>query len=255
MLWALDSTPDASKTETLQKEYTLGQNKIDLALTEIALEVANGIVTGEEGQEKTDRWMIDNKQLLVEQARRAEELDGLVPLPPDPVVNAGEESPEEGRLRELVGLEEERIRSLRAESQSGEDFQEKFDAWFLSEEGKAIFAEKASIFAKMPHHQPLGTQPVVIGYAENSSPVEMAVVDVEERIARRIQEIRKLNPQADPVEMQRLIDEAKEDFDRNNFEMANLLEEVKKARLAAEVAKLRSQIGLAEALSPEPISK
>lgn len=249
-IWAVDSQ-DAYDVDysSLQREYAEEQNKIDLALAEMALKAAQGTVTGEEAQEQLDAWMVTNRERMETQVAKAAILDEVAPLEPVPVAEPAYDTPVDARLKELAALEELRVNEMRATAQSGEHFQEMFDTWFQSAEGKAFFAERNALFTALPGFQPLGTQTFTANPPEGASHDELAVAGLEERIAMRIQSIRDLHPSASPEEMQRLIDGSKQLFDADYERIAVLQSAIGKTRLEAEVLGLREAVAKDEPLA------
>lgn len=245
VIWAIGADTSSSELEVLQKAYNLEQNKIDLTLAEFSLEAAEGITPAEEVQDKIDRWMRDNRNRLQAQAELAAKLDHSIPLPPDSqkgTLQSSLDAPDAERLRELEFLEEQRAAELRTRANSAEDFQMLFDVWYRSAEGQAVLGEKASLFAKSAGYQPLGTQAIVLEAPVNASSEELSVLDIEERIARRVQKIRRQNPDADPEKMQSLIAGAKEEFEADHHEIAGLMQKIRRAELVKTIERLREEL-------------
>jgi hypothetical protein len=247
VIWAIGADTGSSELEVLQKAYNLEQNKIDLTLAEFSLEAAEGVTPAEEVQDKIDRWLRDNGDRLQAQAELAAKLDHSIPLLTEPQKAPLKSSLDRlgtERLRELELLEGQRAAELRSRAHSAEDFQMLFDEWYRSDEGQAVFVEKTSLFSKSAGHQPFGTQTVVLEVPVNASPEELAVLAIEERIARRVEEIRRQNPDADPEKMQSLIAGADEEFEADHQHIAELMQTVRRAKLVETVGRLRAEVSL-----------
>ena len=254
VFWAVGYESSSSEAAALQKAYTLEQSKIDLTLAEFALEAADGNTPAEEVQDKIDRWMRDNGKRLQAQAELAAKLDQSIPLPPEPqkgTLQSSLDTPEAERLRELESMEEKQAAELRTRANSAEDFQMLFDEWYRSDEGQAVLVEKVSLFSKSAGYQPLGTQAVVLEAPANASSEEMAVLDIEERIARRVQEIRRQNPAADPEKMQSLIAGAGEELEADHDQIAGLIQKIRHAELVKTVERLRAEITSVGSVLPD----
>lgn len=256
VFWAVGYESSSSEPEALQKAYILEQSKIDLTLAEFALEAADGITPAEEVQGKIDRWMQDNRERLQAQAELAAKLDYSIPLPPEPKKGALQsplDTPEAERLRELASIEEKKAAEMRIRAQSAEDFQMLFDEWYRSDQGQAVLVEKASLFSKSAGYQPFGTQAVVLEAPANASSEEMAVLDIEEGIAKRVQEIRRQNPTADPEKMQTLIVGVGvgEEFEADHHQIAEFIQKIRHTELVKTIDRLRTEITAIGSVVPD----
>lgn len=234
-----------------QQEYALEQNKIDLALAEIALQASSGEISGEEAQSRIDQWVRANARRLAQQADRAAHLDQVAPIPTDetPTQTAESEvasSPEYRRLAELDAIQNQVLQQFREKATSAEHLQTLIDQWAHQPEGKAVLDERIAIFSEQARNNTLGSQPMNVAVSEDAPPAEVATLDIQERIARRIQDIRRRHPDAEAAEFQSLIDSDKKEFEADFEEMSELMRQARHERLAATVAKLRADIANAE---------
>jgi len=251
IVWSLSKDFIKIDPAQAQKEYALEQNKIELALAEIALQASSGHITGEEAQSRIDQWVRANARRLAQQADRAAYLDLVAPVASEetrtqtaePEVNS---SPDDRRLAELDEIQNQVVEQLREKATSAEHLQTLIDEWAHQPEGKAVLDERLAIFSEQARNNPLGSQPIQVAVSEDAPPSEVASLDIQERIARRIQDIRSRHPEAEAEEFQLLIDSAKGEFEADLEEMSELMRQSRHERLAATVSKLRDDIANAE---------
>lgn len=234
----------------LQEEYEMQQARIDLAITRFSLEAARGEITQEEAQGAVDRWLTDNSQRLEQQAALAAQLDLADPLPPPPAEEkqdgnrmVPEDSPDAVRYAQVMQALEAAIQPLRAQAESPEQLQGLVDSWCRSPEGQALHLEKWEIERDENLRRPLGTQPVVLEVDGNAPPSAVAALEIQERAARRIMDIREQHPDAGPGEMQGLIDARIGEFRQDAAEANPLLQQAALESLEATVALLEGKAG------------
>ena len=78
----------------------------------------------------------------------------------------------------------------------------------------------------------------------DASPDEIAVFEIEKKIARRVEEIRLRNPGADPKKMQSLIAGSSAEIEADHQTIGKLMQKIHQAKLVRQVDGLRSQIAL-----------
>lgn len=228
----------------LQKEYEREQARIDLIINKFQLDAANGKITREQAQDGIDQWLRSNTARLRSQAQRAAHLDRLAPLPAEkwPAAEAflSPDNPRAARHAQLAAAWSAKMEELRGLARDPEDLQNQTDIWLRSPEAVALRQEKGEIEQAEARRWPLGTSPVVIEAAEDAPLAEVASLDFQEKVARRIMDLRAQNPLADDEEMQDLIDGKMEEFKQDFSRINQLLGQAATERLEAEVIRLQA---------------
>lgn len=249
--WAVADGAGGTELDRKQQHYFAEQARIELEIARIRLSAARGEITALVAQDQVDAWTQANEARLIAQAELATELDRLSPVlvesagtpPADPVMDG---APEAARFAELSAMEELAMEDLRARAQ-GVELQGLIDDWAHSPQGAAILEEKASLWNQASARRALTVQSVVLAVSPDAPAAEVATLDYQERIVRRIHEIRSANPGASPLEIQDLIDDRKEEFDEDIEAVTALMRQAALARAEADVARLEQE---AKNLSP-----
>ena len=256
MAWALASGIAGNNAENKERNYQQEQSCIDLELLQIKSDAANGVITPEVAQIRTEQWVTNNHTRLKKQAALAAELDKISPLADGSIGKANGDTPfPAGTPQAALYWKWEEAETLAMakfpKQASPEERQRLTDLWAKGSEGAKILGEKRKLLAQENQRRSALLPPAPPPAPAGASAAKAAQANLASRRHAFLQEIYTRHANATPEELQILIDQEHDKFEALNAESAAINLEVIKEDIAAEIKALMA-VAADPASTPAP---